>query len=151
MSYTILSTTVITIILALFILLTIGKTKGRIFGITLIGAVIWGLSLNLIYNEQDLSVILNFLNLNPLYLIRIAFLGAIITVTGLVIFERSYLRNKSWNYLIYWIFIFILGYIFIFTPLIVKDVMIMDLNKYKFDYGYLYLVYGLSYLSLIHI
>jgi len=148
MSYTILSTAVITIILALFILISSVKTKGRLFGITLIGAIIWGSSLNLIYSEQGLIVVQQVLNLTPLYLIRIAFWGAIITVTGLVLFERVYLRKKVWNPIIYWGIILILGYIFIFTPAIVKDVVVKGINQYIFEYGILYSIYGLVYLGL---
>jgi signal transduction histidine kinase len=148
MSYTILSTTVITIILALFLLVTFSKAKGKIFGITLLGALIWGLSLNLIYSEQDLSFIINNSNLVVLYLIRLAFLGAMITVTGLVLFERVYLRKKLWNPLLYCILIIGLGYIFILTPSIVKNVTNIGYNNYKFEYGFLYSFYGLLYLSL---
>jgi len=148
MSYTILSTAVITIILALFILVLASKAKGKLFGITLIGAVIWGLSLNLIYNEEGVYIVSNILGLNTLYLIRIAFWGAIITVTGLVLFERVYLRKKIWNPIIYWFIILILGYIFIFTPAIVKDVVVIGINQYKFEYGNFYSLYGIAYLSL---
>ena len=148
MSYTIISTIVITIILALFILITLGNAKGRIFNLTLLGAVIWGLSLNLIYSEQDLSFVINNSELVVLYLIRLAFLGAIITVTGLVLFERVYLRGKLWNPVLYWFIISILGYIFIFTPVIVKQVIAIDINNYRFEYGFLYSVYGVTYLGL---
>lgn len=148
MSYTILSTTVITIILALFILISLGNAKGKIFSITLIGAVIWGVALNLIYGEQDFTFIINNSQVFVLYLIRLAFLGAIITVTGLILFERVYLRKKLWTPILYWILIIVLGYIFIFTPVIVKDITIIGDNNYKFEYGILYSFYGLVYLGL---
>ena len=148
MSYTILSTTVITIIIALLILVGASKAKGKVFVVTLIGAIIWGGSLNLIYNEQGLLILTQTFNLTPLQIIRVAFWGAIITVTGLVLFERSYLRNKYWNPFIYWGVVGVLGYIFIFTPLIVRDVVTTGIVSYKFDYGYLYSLYGLTYLLL---
>jgi len=148
MSYTIFSTTVISIIIALFILVLASKAKGRLFGVTLIGAVIWGSSLNLIYNEEGLYIFSNIFGLNTLHLIRIAFLGAIITVTGLVLFERVYLRKKTWIPILYWFIILILGYIFIFTPAIVKDVVVIGINQYRFEYGILYSIYGLVYLGL---
>ncbi|MEY3471023.1 MAG: hypothetical protein RLZZ223_373 [Candidatus Parcubacteria bacterium] len=148
MSYTILSTTVITIILALCFLVLASKAKGRVFGITLIGAVIWGLSLNLIYNEEGGYIVSKLLGLNTLYLIRIAFFGAIITVTGLVLFERVYLRQKVWSPMAYWLSMFILALVFVLTPAIVKDVVVKGFNQYRFEYGILYSIYGLVYLGL---
>jgi signal transduction histidine kinase len=145
MEYFILSIVVIAINLALLFFITLTDSRGKIFNITLLGAIIWALSLNLLYS----GIIENFIEYDiNLYLVRISFLGAIITVTGLVLFERSYLRDKSWNNILYWTIIFILGYIFIFTPSVVKEVIVLGNNNYKFEYGFLYIIYGIFYIAL---
>jgi signal transduction histidine kinase len=145
MSYFLLSVIVISINIAIFLLITLSKSKGRLFGVTLFGAIIWAFVLNLLYG----GVILDITQSNlPLYLARTSFLGAIITVTGLVLFERVYLRKKMWNPIIYWFIILVLGYVFIFTPAIVKDVVVIGINQYRFEYGILYSIYGLLYLGL---
>lgn len=145
MSYFLLSVIVISINIAILLLITLSKSKGRLFGVTLFGAIIWAFILNLLYGGVILDITLSNL---PLYLARTSFLGAIITVTGLVLFERVYLRKKTWNPIVYWFIIVILGYIFIFTPAIVKDVVVIGINQYRFEYGILYSIYGLVYLGL---
>lgn len=145
MSYFLLSVIVISINIAILLLITLSKSKGRLFGVTLFGAIIWAFILNLLYGGVILDTTLSNL---PLYLARTSFLGAIITVTGLVLFERVYLRKKTWNPILYWFIILILGYVFIFTPAIVKDVVVIGINQYRFEYGILYSIYGLVYLGL---
>lgn len=145
MSYFLLSVIVISINIAILLLITLSKSKGRLFGVTLFGAIIWAFILNLLYGGVILDTTLSNL---PLYLARTSFLGAIITVTGLVLFELVYLRKKTWNPILYWFIILILGYVFIFTPAIVKDVVVIGINQYRFEYGILYSIYGLVYLGL---
>jgi len=145
MTYFLLSIIIISINLALLILIILSTSRGKSFAITLSGAIIWAMSLNILYSDIMKDLIQYDINL---YLVRTSFLGAIITVTGLVLFERVYLRKKIWNPIIYWGIILILGYIFIFTPAIVEDVVVKGANQYKFDYGVLYSIYGLVYLGL---
>jgi signal transduction histidine kinase len=145
MTYFFLSIIVIAINLALLVLIIFSKSRGKLFATTLFGAIIWASSLNILYSELMEDLIKYDINL---YLVRISFLGAIITVTGLVLFERVYLRGKIWNPILYWLIISILGCIFIFTPALVKQVITIDINNYRFEYGFLYLGYGVTYLGL---
>jgi hypothetical protein len=145
MTYFLLSIIVIAINLALLVLIILSQSRGKLFAITLFGAIIWASSLNILYSELMEDLIKYDINL---FLVRISFLGAIITVTGLVLFERVYLRGKLWNPILYWLIISILGCVFILTPVIVKQVITIDINRYRFEYGFLYSVYGVTYLGL---
>ncbi len=145
MTYFLLSIIVIAINLALLVLIILSQSRGKLFAITLFGAIIWASSLNILYSELMEDLIKYDINL---FLVRISFLGAIITVTGLVLFERVYLRGKLWNPILYWLIISILGCVFILTPVIVKQVITIDINSYRFEYGFLYSVYGVTYLGL---
>jgi signal transduction histidine kinase len=126
-------------------LILAGKSKGRIFSITLFGAIIWSSVLNLLYSGTGEDIFTPTINL---YLVRVSFWGAIITVTGLVLFERNYLREKKWNSWLYFISIFLLGYVFVFTPVIVENIFETDKSPYNFEYGILYPVYAVTYLGL---
>jgi signal transduction histidine kinase len=145
MSYTLLSIIIISINIALLCLILAGKSKGRIFSITLFGAIIWSSVLNLLYSGTGEDIFTPTINL---YLVRVSFWGAIITVTGLVLFERSYLRAKKWNGWLYAVGIFFLGYLFVFTPAVVKNIFETDKSPYNFEYGILYPVYAVTYLGL---
>ena len=144
MSYNLLSIIVITVNLALLGLVLGSKSRGRIFSLTLIGAIIWALSLNLLYSE--------FFATNYPYLLiyigRISFWGAIITVIGLEIFQRQYLEDKVWNKSLVVLIIVMLGVLFIFTPLIVKESAVVESLNNRGNYGILYPVFGVSFISL---
>lgn len=144
MTYNLFSTIVITINIALSILILGGKSKGRIFSITILGAIIWALAINLLYYD----VVLNSYQTTSIYLMRISFWGALITVLGLNLFEQQYLRSKSNNILIYIISTLIAGIIFVFTPLIVKEVELNESYSYIVSYGLLYPLFTLSFIYL---
>jgi signal transduction histidine kinase len=121
-----------------------GKSKGRIFSITILGAIIWAIAINLLYYD----VILNSYQTTSIYLMRISFWGALITVLGLNLFEQQYLRSKSNSILIYIISTLIAGIIFIFTPLIVKEVELNESFSYIVSYGLLYPLFTISFIYL---
>lgn len=145
MSYFLLSIVIISINLALLGLIIGSKSKGRIFSVTLFGAIVWSSVLNLLYSGIGADIFSPAINI---YLVRTSFWGAIITVTGLILFERSYLREKHWNNWLYALAILLLGYLFIFTPVVVKNVFETDRSPYNFEYGFLYPIYAIAYLGL---
>ncbi len=145
MSYFLLSIIIISINLALLGLIIGSKSKGRIFSVTLSGAIIWSLVLNLLYSGIGEDIFGSAINL---YLVRTSFWGAIITVTGLTLFERSYLRGKHWNNWLYVLSMVVLGYLFIFTPVVVENIFETPRSPYNFEYGSLYSLYGVAYIGL---
>jgi signal transduction histidine kinase len=80
-------------------------------------------------------------------LVRASFWGAIIAVIGLLLFERRYLRDKSWNKFLYFAMIFAIGLFFVFTPFIVREAVIVG-DSYRFNYGPLYPLFGLSFIGI---
>lgn len=144
MTYNLISTIIITINLALLGLILGGKSKGRIFSITILGAIIWAASINLLYYD----LIFTFYQSSSIYLMRISFWGSLITVFGLTLFEQKYLRSKNINNLFYIISTIIAGFIFVFTPLIVKDVRLGEELNYIVSYGFFYPVFTVSFIYL---
>jgi signal transduction histidine kinase len=144
MTYNILNIIIITINLSLLGLILGVKSKGRVFSVTIFGAIIWAAAINLLYYD----IILNSYQTTSIYLMRISFWGALITVFGLNLFEQKYLRSKSYNILIYIISTVIAGIVFIFTPLIVKEVELNKSLNYIVSYGLLYPVFTVSFIYL---
>ena len=143
MSYTLLSTIIISVNLALLALVLGSKSRGKGFSITLAGAIFWALSLNLVYSG---ILFPEYIYLG-LYIGRASFWGAIMTVIGLSLFERQYLRDKKWNTPLYTSLIVVLGALFIFTPFIVREAVVVGSNSYRFNYGPLYPLFGLSFIG----
>ena len=145
--FTIFSILIITVNLTLLALLYLSGNQGRKFLVTLIGAIIWGISMALIY-----SGFLEFRSPALLVIVpRVGFFGASLTVIGLIIFHISFIQKKflPFNF----IFPIILGatFLHVYTPYVVRGIKYSD-TGIKFDYGNGYTIWGIVFiLSLLYI
>lgn len=136
--FTFVSGLVVVTNLCLFFLISFSNNRGRVFSISLLGASIWSSSI------LFLQLLPNFYKL---YLIRVSFWGAILTVVGFYLFEREYIRNEKTKYRYLFSVLALLLITFLFSDFIVES--ISNIQPVKISYGIGYPLFGILFFGTL--